>query len=450
MATVFDLIGKIKLEGADQVEKELSDVDKKLKEEQKKWEDNLRTSGAIMTGIGAGITAALGFATKAAADEEAGIAKLSAVFQTMGVSYADVSGDLEKFINAQQVSTGFADDQQREALAALIPITKDYDKSLELMTLSMDLARWKGMDLSSAAELIGKVSAGNTGILARYGIVLEEGATATEALAQIQNMAAGQAKAYGETAKGQMDALTNGIGDIQEAIGGALLPILQEVISDVLPIIEEFKVWAAENPELVKTIVIIVAALGAFLAIAGPILMMLPGIIAALPILGAAFAAMTGPVGLVIAAIAALIAIGVLLYQNWDTIAAKAQEIWGGIVNFFKGVWNALISGFEAYINIYVDGINTVIGLLNMIPGVSMPTLGSADFSGIKSYDTGGVVPGTGPQLAIVHGGEEVRRPGEGTVVNIYNPTVRSDADITEITRQVSQEMLRQRQLRYG
>jgi phage-related protein len=61
--------------------------------------------------------------------------------------------------------------------------------------------------------------------------------------------------------------------------------------------------------------------------------------------LGAAFTALTGPIGVAIAAVAALIAIGVALYKNWDKIKAKAAEIWGVIRDTLVGILDA-IKGF--------------------------------------------------------------------------------------------------------
>lgn len=43
---------------------------------------------------------------------------------------------------------------------------------------------------------------------------------------------------------------------------------------------------------------------------------------------------LTSPIGLVILAIAGLIAIGILLYKNWETIKEKAIEIWGEITDW--------------------------------------------------------------------------------------------------------------------
>ncbi|SJZ37877.1 phage tail protein [Garciella nitratireducens] len=56
----------------------------------------------------------------------------------------------------------------------------------------------------------------------------------------------------------------------------------------------------------------------------------------------AALAFLTSPITLVILAIGALIAIGVLLYKNWDTVKAKAIEIWTAIKNFFSETWDSI------------------------------------------------------------------------------------------------------------
>lgn len=74
---------------------------------------------------------------------------------------------------------------------------------------------------------------------------------------------------------------------------------------------------------------------------------------------GAAMAFLTSPITLVVAAIGALIAIGVLLYKNWDEVKAKAISIWNGILasikepmekakNFVKGIIDT-IKGFFSF-----------------------------------------------------------------------------------------------------
>lgn len=56
----------------------------------------------------------------------------------------------------------------------------------------------------------------------------------------------------------------------------------------------------------------------------------------------AALAVLTSPITLVIAAIAALIAIGVLLYQNWDTVVEFAKTAWQGLCDFISGICQAI------------------------------------------------------------------------------------------------------------
>ena len=103
--------------------------------------------------------------------------------------------------------------------------------------------------------------------------------------------------------------------------------------------------WLAQNLALVST-AIGVAGLTAWNAVAG----IGAGITTAF---GAAVAFLTSPITLVIAAIGALIAIGYLLYKNWDEISAHLKQtwesikaaaisIWNGIKDFFSNLWNSI------------------------------------------------------------------------------------------------------------
>ena len=85
------------------------------------------------------------------------------------------------------------------------------------------------------------------------------------------------------------------------------------------------------SPET-QTIILVVLGLVAAL---GPLLTLIGTITTALPALTTAFGASMGPIGLVIGIVTALIAIGVLLYKNWDTIKEKSVEIWENIKKVF-------------------------------------------------------------------------------------------------------------------
>lgn len=57
-------------------------------------------------------------------------------------------------------------------------------------------------------------------------------------------------------------------------------------------------------------------------------------------VLGSAFLLLTSPIGLVVLAIGALIAIGVLLYQNWDTVSTFLKKCWNDIANVAVSAFN--------------------------------------------------------------------------------------------------------------
>jgi hypothetical protein len=81
------------------------------------------------------------------------------------------------------------------------------------------------------------------------------------------------------------------------------------------------------------------------------------------------------PIALVAIAIGVLIAAGVALWKNWDTISAKASELWTNIKSGFKGFVNYIVDG----INTLTKGINSVgIKVPDWIPGVGGKTFGFA------------------------------------------------------------------------
>lgn len=115
----------------------------------------------------------------------------------------------------------------------------------------------------------------------------------------------------------------------------ALQPLL-EVIAEIIAKLAE---WISDNPTLAATITVIITALGILMGIflaLSPVITVLSGIATAL---GVSIGAIAAPVLIVIGVITALIAIGVLLYKNWDEIKAKCIEIWGSIKDFFSETW---------------------------------------------------------------------------------------------------------------
>lgn len=137
--------------------------------------------------------------------------------------------------------------------------------------------------------------------------------------------------------------------------GGIFLKVW-DLINNAL---ERFAKWCEENPKKIETIAIIIGSFFAAFLIVGLVQKILGivnaiasfgGIIGTLStvmgagslatgLLGKAIAALTSPAGIAVVAIGAIIAIGVLLWKNWDTIKEKATEIWSKITTYLSEKW---------------------------------------------------------------------------------------------------------------
>lgn len=60
------------------------------------------------------------------------------------------------------------------------------------------------------------------------------------------------------------------------------------------------------------------------------------------------FSMRANPIGIVVTAIAGLVAAGVILYQHWDEIAARGQGLWTSIITYFDGIKNSITSAWTS------------------------------------------------------------------------------------------------------
>lgn len=135
-------------------------------------------------------------------------------------------------------------------------------------------------------------------------------------------------------------------------------------------------IWISENRGLVQGLLVLVGALTAAWLCANDALSgwnLLGGTAGSvIKTLAGVFALLTSPIGMMVTAITALIAVVGLLASNWSTVQAKAQAAWANI----RAVWgNASQWVFENICvpleNGAIDLINGIIGFLNtMLSGV--------------------------------------------------------------------------------
>lgn len=171
-------------------------------------------------------------------EEEVGVRRLDGVLKANVQGWDGNTDAIEKNINAMVRSTGFSDGDMRDSLSKLIPVTKDVDEAFRLQATAMDLARLRGISLADASQALVKVEAGQYRMLKDLGIVLEKGASQTEALAAVQAVAGGQMDEYMKSGAASADILENRLGDLQETIGEKLSPALLDATEKTLGLMD--------------------------------------------------------------------------------------------------------------------------------------------------------------------------------------------------------------------
>ncbi|PFM01318.1 DUF2207 domain-containing protein [Bacillus cereus] len=121
------------------------------------------------------------------------------------------------------------------------------------------------------------------------------------------------------------------MGDLQMA----LEPILG-VIADVVASIAD---WISNNPELAATLAAVATAIG---VISGALMAIAPIVMAVMGVFEIGAAAALGIVAIVPIIIAAIVALGVAIYKNWDDIKNWTIEAWDSIKEYLVELWDGI------------------------------------------------------------------------------------------------------------
>ena len=120
-----------------------------------------------------------------------------------------------------------------------------------------------------------------------------------------------------------------------DALNG-LIPLLEKAVVPLTKLAEGFGNLPQGMQIVILAVLGLVAALGPLLTIIGSIVVAAPGIAVGFTAIGGALAALTGPVGIVIVSIAALVAGIMYLWKTNEDFRKTIQEIWKSISNYIK------------------------------------------------------------------------------------------------------------------
>ena len=212
--------------------KKLADATKASEKSLGSLDDNAKKiSKGINTALGAiGIGFSLNFlvdqfkeSTKAAIEDAKSKTLLSEALKNNINATAAQVDEVEKYISKTQIATSITDDQLRPAFSKLSIATKDTKEAMRLMSIATDVAAGTGKSLDAVVMAMSKSLAGSDAAL---GKLVPSVRDAADPMAELERLFKGSAEAAANT--DPYARLQIILGEVQEQIGEALLPILNE------------------------------------------------------------------------------------------------------------------------------------------------------------------------------------------------------------------------------
>ena len=384
----------------------------------------------------AGLAAGLGVATKAAIEDAAAQDQLAGVLRRSALATDEDIAATEKFISAQSRLTAVADDELRPALATLANATGDVTYAQDLLKTSQDLAAATGKDLATVTDAMAKAANGQTAALAKLDPSLKglvrEGASFEDVLVAL-TLHQGAAADAAQTTAGKMKNLQIGMDEAKESIGAALLPLVEKLISFLIPL----ATWAQENTTVFLVFAGVIGGLAAAVLAANAAMKIYQATLVIAKAAQFAFNAVmaANPIALVVLALAALAAAFVIAYKKSETFREIIDTVFNAVktgvqftVNAIKGYLEFVLGFYKTIFNTLANLWNNTIGRLSFTFPDWVPGLGGRGFSvpKIPLLADGGIV--TGPTLAMIgeRGPEAViplnrANPMGNVTINVYS-----------------------------
>lgn len=258
-------------------------------------------------------------------------------FDKLGVSITNADGSLRS-----------SDEVWQDTITALGQMTNETERD----AIAQQLMGKSAAQLNPLIEDQGETYKNLTDTLAKYDLDFVDQETLDGA--NQFNDALDTMKAIGSVA----------ISTIGSQLAAYLAPALEKVVDWVGRLAQWLTTLSPEVLTVIGIIAAVVAAIAPILIVLGKLATGISAILNLANMLGVGIGALAGPVGIAIAVIAALIAIGVLLYKNWDTIKAKAAEVKAGVVaqwNELKAKVSAIFNGIKSTALAVWNGIKSAV-----------------------------------------------------------------------------------------
>jgi hypothetical protein len=365
---------------------------------------------ALAGGAIAGTLIAIGVASVHTADgfEKSHARLVTAITNTHG-SLASLLPEVSR-VDDRMANLGFTNTETESSLAVLTAASHSGRKALGLMALAANVARGRNIELSTATDILSKVVTGHVALLGRLGINTKDATGKTidqeTAVRRLSDMYGNQAAASADTFAGKQEVLKAKLHNLEVTIGQALIPILERLVrwfvDHVIPAVQHVVTWFQKHHDAAKAIAVVVA---------GVVVAAIVAYTASMAAAAAATIAATAPILAIIAVVAALALGAYELYKHWDQIwnwiknspaypiislliqavtdvIDKVKVAISWLRDNWPTIWDDIKSAIQpaadaiqaalgpvaSMIDTINSGLNTMLGLVDQLPGVGGAT----------------------------------------------------------------------------
>lgn len=221
-----------------------------------------------------------------------------------------------------------------------------------------------------AMELFGKSAADLSGIVDDGGVALMSYGSEAEELGLILSQDNVDAANKFNDAMDQLKARTSAAFlEAGASLAETLVPALEKLVEIATQVLTWFANLDGGTQAFILTVLALVAAIS-------PILGIISALTGAAAALNVAMLPMIATIGGIILAVGAVVAAGVLLYQNWDTIKQKASELWENITTTFENIKTSISEKIESARQTVSDAVEKIKGIFNFswsLPPIKVP-----------------------------------------------------------------------------
>ena len=349
-------------------------------------------AGAIATAVSVPIIAGIKKAMDAYQVQNAAETKLTEIYKTRMGASKKAAAETIKLAGALQKEGVVGDEVALSGAQQLATFAK-YPSTVNSLMPAMEnlLVQQKGLngtaqDATQIANLMGKVMNGQVGALKRVGISFTEGqekvlkyGTEQEKAAMLSKVITANVgnmnKAMLATPEGKIQQMKNSLGDLAEKLGATLAPaiaqIAQYISNNIIPKVEKLLNFMQANPIFAKIIVGITGVL----ALGGPLMAMMGGIISKFGAIGKVIGMISSPIGAVVAAIALFVAAFASAYKNNKTFRKEVQGLVKSLGSSLKPVLSAIMKAFKVLAPVIASLVKTIASALVPIIKALMPVI---------------------------------------------------------------------------